>query len=361
MKSLLTLIFAAISLYSYAQYAGVEIQGSQVRKLTSSIVANQEYQLHIMLPSGYENSNKKYPVLYLMDSQWDFPLVTALFGQQYYDGFVPSVIIVGVTWGGTRPNPDSLRARDYTPTKETGSPQSGGAVAFLSFMEKELFPFVEKTYKADPKDRTLMGCSLGGLFTLYALFTKPALFQKYIAATPAIGWNNEVIYQYEQKYSETNNNPHAKLFMCFGGVERGLPGFKRLVKNLSKRDYKHLLIHSRVLENIGHSGTKGEGYERGLQYVFGRPSLRMPAHLLNKYKGSYKMSNGNVIETKVENNQLVLYFCPTNKYVLDAASEANFYSTAEFLYVSFQEDANKKINALQLERFGGTQTANKLN
>jgi hypothetical protein len=87
----------------------------------------------------------------------------------------------------------------------------------------------------------------------------------------------------------------------------------------------------------------------------------MPAHLLNKYKGSYKMSNGDVIETKVENNQLVLYFSPTNKYVLDAASEANFYSTAEFLYVSFQEDANKKINALQMERFGGTQTANRLN
>ena len=49
----------------------VEIAGSQVRKIRSSIV-NQEYALQIMLPPGYENSNKNYPVVYLMDSQWDF-------------------------------------------------------------------------------------------------------------------------------------------------------------------------------------------------------------------------------------------------------------------------------------------------
>src|SRR3954464_6964092 len=104
----------------------VEIAGSEVKKVQSSIV-NQEYTLQIMTPPGYENSNKNYPVVYLMDSQWDFPLVTAIYGEQFFDGFIPEMIIVGVTWGGTNPNPDSLRARDYTPTKEDRAPQSGGA------------------------------------------------------------------------------------------------------------------------------------------------------------------------------------------------------------------------------------------
>jgi hypothetical protein len=89
---------------------------------------------------------------------------------------------VGVTWGGVRPNPDSLRARDYTPTKETRLPQSGGADQFLAFMKNELFPFMETNYKADSKNRILMGCSLGGLFTLYTLFTQPELFSGYAAA-----------------------------------------------------------------------------------------------------------------------------------------------------------------------------------
>src|SRR3982751_229731 len=157
MKNLISVLL--VFLFAQAIYAQeVNIPGSQTKRITSSLVAGQEYQLHIMLPGGYANSNKVYPVVYLMDSQWDFPLVTALYGQQYFDGFIPQMIIVGVTWGGKNPNPDSLRARDYTPTKQNGTPQSGGADQFLSFMKEELFPFIEKNYRADKTDRTLMGC-----------------------------------------------------------------------------------------------------------------------------------------------------------------------------------------------------------
>src|SRR5690606_12970502 len=123
--------------------------------------------LHIQLPSGYENSTKKYPVVYLMDSQWDFPLVSAIYGEQYFDGFIPELILVGVTWG----KGETLRARDDTPTSVAGETTTGGADKFLDFMKEELFPFVESNYRADPEHRSLMGCSLGGLFTLYTLFT----------------------------------------------------------------------------------------------------------------------------------------------------------------------------------------------
>jgi predicted alpha/beta superfamily hydrolase len=114
----------------------------------------------------------------------------------------PELIIVGVTWGGVNPNPDSLRARDYTPTNEARLPQSGGADKFLSFMKNELFPFIETNYKADKNNRTLMGCSLGGLFTLYTLFTQPELFTGYAAASPAVGWDREVLYKYEKAFAE---------------------------------------------------------------------------------------------------------------------------------------------------------------
>jgi predicted alpha/beta superfamily hydrolase len=360
MKSFFTLLVVILSLKGYSQYPKFEIQGSQVRQLHSSTVANQEYVLHIMLPSGYENSNKKYPVVYLMDSQWDFPLLTAIYGQQYFDGFIPPMIIVGVTWGGINPNPDSLRARDYKPTKEARSPQSGGAALFLSFLEKELFPFIENNYKADKSNRTLMGCSLGGLFTLYALFTRPELFHRYVAATPAIGWDNEVIYQYEKKYFEQNLNHPAKLFMCFGGVERSLPGFEKLTKQLSQRSYKSLEIKTRVLENTGHSGTKAEGYTRGLQYVFERPSLSVVPSDLQEYTGRYQLSNGNIAEIKLENKQLNLYLSPTNKYSLQAATKMDFYSTAEFLNVKFNQKGNAHITGFELERFGGVYTAVKI-
>jgi predicted alpha/beta superfamily hydrolase len=192
MKRLFSIALLVISLDMFAQYPKVDIPGSEVRKLTSSIVAGQEYELHVLLPAGYASSTKKYPVTYLMDSQWDFPLLKSIYGQQYFDGFIPEMIIVGVTWGGTKPNPDSLRARDYTPTNEPRQPQSGGADKFLLFIKDELFPFIETNYKADNKNRTLAGCSLGGLITLYALFTHTEMFTGYIAASPAIGWDRDI-------------------------------------------------------------------------------------------------------------------------------------------------------------------------
>ena len=352
MKKLIALLFTSASLFATAQFPRADIPGTEVRKITSAVVAGQEYKLQIMLPGGYSNSNKKYPVVYLMDSQWDFPLVTSLYGEQYYDGFIPELIVVGVTWGGDKPNPDSLRARDYTPTKEARLPQSGGAANFLSFMKTELFPFIESNYKADKNDRVLMGCSLGGLFTLYALFAEPGLFQRYVAASPAIGWDNGVIRQYVQKYTERSP---ARLYMTVGGVERGVPYFEEFSEYLNGRNYKSLKVGTRVLDNTGHSGTKGEGFARGLQYSYERPSITIDSKQIKKYTGSYQSGNGNTIELKKEGDDIAIYLSGNNKYVLKAANENEFYSTAEYFNVKFKKDDDGNVTAFDLQRYGNTQ------
>ncbi len=253
---------------SFAQYPRVDIPGSQVRKITSAIVAGQEYELQIQLPSSYGSGNKKYPVVYLMDSQWDFPLVTSIYGQQFYDKFIPELIIVGITWGGSKPNHDSLRAREYTPTNEARLPQSGGADKFLSFMKNELFPFIETNYPVDTANRIMMGCSFGGLITLYAMFTQTQMFSGYVAASPAIGWDREVIYRFEKDYFQRNSTKPVKLYMTVGDVESSKPGFEKFVSHMVGRNYSSVSIQSKVLENTGHSGTKSETFGRGLQFIF---------------------------------------------------------------------------------------------
>jgi predicted alpha/beta superfamily hydrolase len=347
---LLLFCFTNLSAQSFTE---VSIPGSQTRKLTSTAVPGQEYVLQISLPGNYGKSSRKYPVLYLMDSQWDFPLVTSLYGEQYYDGFIPEIIIVGITWGGSHPNPDSLRARDYTPTKQNGAPQSGGADQFLSFMKNELFPFIEKNYSADPNERILMGCSLGGLFTLHALFTQPEMFNKYVAASPAYGWDNEVIYQYLNKYFQ-KSNPPARLFMCIGGVESNLHGFEKLTKTLREHTAPSLQIESRVLENTGHSGTKGEGFARGLQFVFKRPSLKLSSNVLNKYVGTYVFDNGMHVDVKEEDGGLVAQV-HDSKIVLYASSESDFYSTSGFINVHFKKDDKGNVSGFQLDRYGSSE------
>ncbi len=337
----------------------VAIPGSQTLKLRSAIVRDQDYEVQVMLPAGYGKGEKNYPVLYLMDSQWDFPLVTALYGQQYFDGFVPEMIIVGVTWTGKYANPDSLRARDYTPTHVAQTPQSGGAANFLSFLKKELFPFVESRYRIDKSNRTLMGCSLGGLFTLFAYFSEPGLFQRYVAASPAVGWDNEAIYQYEKQYADKTPASPARLYLCVGGVERGVPVFEKFADRLMGRQYKSVQVQKQVLQNIGHSGTKGEGYERGLQYVFERPSVELTAAQLQALSGRYATANGREVSIKAENNRPVLSFGPDNDYTLHASAENELYATAEFLNLHFKKDASGNVTGFELERYGAKQTFSK--
>src|SRR5688500_7435248 len=118
----------------------VNIASTQRLTLNSAIVG-QEYDLLIHLPGNYNtNTDKTYPVLYLLDAQWDFPLVTGLYGSQYYDGFIPGMIIVGITWGGKDPNPGQLRFRDFTPAVSNQPPGTGNADKFLGFIKKELIP-----------------------------------------------------------------------------------------------------------------------------------------------------------------------------------------------------------------------------
>lgn len=349
-KCLLFGVMLYCALYSSAQYAPVTIPGSQLRTITSAIVTGQKYELHILLPGGYSTTHKKYPVLYVMDSQWDFPLVKSIYGQQYYDGFIPELIVVGVTWGGVKPNADSLRARDYTPTKELRQPQSGGADKFLEFMEKELFSFVEKNYNAASNSRVLMGCSLGGLFTLYTLFTHPDMFTGYVAASPAIGWDKEVLYQYEKTFSAQQPAASKKIYLTVGDVETGKERFEVFSKYISNKNYPNTSIRYKVLENTGHSGTKSETYNRGLQYVFEKPDLQLSDEVLLPLTGRYETAQGMIAGIRLENHRLVLSGPGSKPLTLKAASATTFYSDSFFLNIEFAADGKTAT----VNQFGGS-------
>ena len=358
-KLLLLAITIFLSEMMIAQSTEVSIPGSQTRNFTSSIVNGQEYVLQISLPAGYDNTDKKYPVVYLMDSQWDFTLLTALYGQQYYDGFVPEMIIVGITWGGNHPNPDSLRARDYTPTNEKRLPQSGGADKFLSVIKNEVFPLVEKNYRVDENDKTLVGCSLGGLFTMYTLFTHPEMFNRYVAASPAFTWDNKILYKYEEQYHANKSNPPAKVFMCVGGVETSVPDYEKLTAFLDNRHYSNLQIESKVLENTGHSGTKGIGYEKGLQFVFKRPSIKVSSNILQQYTGTYRLNDGTTVNVKRDGGSLTASAGKTS-FKLFAASETDFYIISSFLNIHFVKDEKGNVSGFQLNQYGSSGFAKKI-
>ena len=120
---------------------------------------------------------------------------------------------------------DSLRQRDYTFPEALAAdsfPLSGGAEKFLSFIVKELIPYIDKTYRTDTSSRTIMGHSLGGYFSLFTLLTElkenSTYFGTYVAASPSLDYHN----QYLLKQFQNGLDGSAKirtLFLTLGAKE----------------------------------------------------------------------------------------------------------------------------------------------
>jgi predicted alpha/beta superfamily hydrolase len=150
------------------------------RLLLPSKVMGEDRTLFVSVPESYARTTRSYPVLYLTDAEAQFEHTRATAAFLSRNGFMPEVIVVGVT------NTD--RTRDLSPSHDPKVPTSGGADRFLDFFEKELVPFVESGYRTAPF-RIFAGHSAGGLFALHSMREKPGLFQAVIAVSPWLVWD----------------------------------------------------------------------------------------------------------------------------------------------------------------------------
>jgi uncharacterized protein len=251
------------------------VANSEVRVLPRT-VNGRAYQLYVGLPDSYEaEPGRQYPVLYLCDGYWDFNLVKGCYGTLVVDQAIPEIIIVGLGYAGDRPDYGRLRRWDLTPTpaKYPGASfdgPSGHAQEFLAALEKEIIPLVEREYRADPSYRVLAGSSLGGLFTLYAMFARPGLFVAYVAPSPAAQWAEDWLLGFEDAFHRSGQPLGARLFMT--GAEKDpemiLEGIKRFDARLRERAYPGLAYQFRLVEGEGHSSSKAESYNRGVRFAF---------------------------------------------------------------------------------------------
>ncbi len=176
------------------QAINVPIPETQVHEFTSTFTGRR-YQLRIGLPRNYDPVNHRYTVVYQLDGQWDFDRTFPLTRGMQTDHRMESVIVAAITYGGVNPDYGSLRQRDYTPTDFLGGGQTGDAPKFLQTLRTEIIPLVESNYACRAEERVLMGSSYGGLFTCYVLLHAPDLFTGYVASSPSVWVDNQVMVQ----------------------------------------------------------------------------------------------------------------------------------------------------------------------
>jgi uncharacterized protein len=242
----------------------VNLADTETRTLTSTKIG-QRYELLVSLPDGYAKSTQSYPVLYVLDG-WHFPFLAFLQNNNIYSQRMRPVIMVNVSHGPT-PAAMALRARDFTPTKTLREAMSGGAPLFLDFLEHELIPFVDRTYRTIPSDRGLLGHSYGGLFAIYALENRPALFQRIIAASPSLDWDNRLLITAARTRLRDLPAP-VRLDLSVGDEHDNTDNttvFAKLLDELKppKLDYRFTLYHG---EN--HNSVRLASFPAGLYWVY---------------------------------------------------------------------------------------------
>ncbi len=249
----------------------------------------ETFQIDVALPSPWMGMRRDYPlpVIYVMDANTVFGIAAqALRFLQNADG-VPPCLLVGVGYqleGPRRLRRDygGLRTRDLTPSFDAAFHETllaqlgdrplpdigsaGGGEAFLDFLIEEVRPFIAERYVTDPGDQTLVGSSLGGLFSLHAYLTRPGAFTRYVANSPALWWRDSEAFATE---AAANPDPATRLFLSVGGLETDprWPMVDHMRKMADRLSARGLAVTSHVFENESHTSVIPAALSRGLRSV----------------------------------------------------------------------------------------------
>jgi len=259
--------FVVVSIVSSAAIAQPATGTVKTLTLKSAVLGEDRIVL-VRTPAGYETNNVSYPVLYMTDGDAHMGHTASTIEFLNRNGRISDLIVVGVT------NTD--RTRDLTPVKSTQKnaagelqfPTSGGADNFLKFFETELIPAVEKQYRVQPY-RILAGHSLGGLFAIHAMITKPGLFNSYIAVSPSLQWENGEALKRAEAFLKNQKEMKVTLFASIGN-EPGAIGedFDKFKEVLSKTNIKGFEWQAERMADEDHGSVVLRSHYFGLRKVY---------------------------------------------------------------------------------------------
>jgi predicted alpha/beta superfamily hydrolase len=206
----------------------------RARTLVTRILRSKEgldYTIFISAPDGAPPPGG-FPVLYVLDANAWFGAAAEIVRLNEIES--GPAIVVGVGYPIRTMHDARRRGHDFTlgaplaPQGAYAGTDFGGADAFLEFLKGDLRSEIGKAYPIDPGRQSLFGHSLGGYFVLHALFTAPEAFFAYIAASPAIWWDDKALAAEEQAFlsrpglSRPGAKPRTQVLITVGGLEQQL-------------------------------------------------------------------------------------------------------------------------------------------
>jgi len=217
----------------------------------------------VYLPAGYENTEKKFPVLYITDGDIQGPHTAGTLDYLARFDQAPSMIVVGIV------NPRHLRTRDLTLAAETMQ-KAGveeGADRFLAFVETEVIPQVKSRYRTLDY-QALSGTSHGGQFAINALVKRPGLFDGVIAISPSLYWNKKQLLELSEGAIKSQKLSGRLFISIANEVPTMTEPFQEFVELTQEYPSENLNVASQTLNQETHNTTVLLGQYHGLKHLF---------------------------------------------------------------------------------------------
>jgi predicted alpha/beta superfamily hydrolase len=267
---------------------GYTLPSTQAFDLKSD--SGETYRIFVSYPSatppvkswpGAEIPADGWPVLYVLDGNAMFAgFAEARRMQERSD--IGRSIVVGVGYPGDEAY-DVRRLDDYTPPLLDPPPQqwrglarykSGGREKFLDFLTGRLRTEIGRRFRINSERQSLFGHSLGGLFGLYTLYTRPQAFQSIVVASPSLEWNDQGVLTEERAFAArlTSGKPvrTSRLMVVVGDrdIDDAPDPAEALVKRMEHLSGYGLRTRYRRYADEGHMTVPARAVTDTLRFAF---------------------------------------------------------------------------------------------
>lgn len=165
--------------------------------VTTLMRAGQRQVVRTFLPTGYETTDRDYPVLYMFDGHNLFDRATSAFGAEWRidetltelqeHRLIQGLVVVGIDAADTALGRYSqYSAWDWT--GPSGDPVIASGSTTADFLVDTVMPYVQRTYRVrrDRAATALGGSSMGGYMTLFAGARHTERFGILLSFSPAV-------------------------------------------------------------------------------------------------------------------------------------------------------------------------------
>lgn len=227
---------------------------------------NRSRKIRIYLPPGYDSTSRHYPVLYMHDGQNLFDDSTSYVGEWGIDESLNQLasesefrlLVVGID------NGQEKRMNELSPWENKKFGEAEGEL-YMKFIVNQIKPFIDNTYRtlSDRDNTAIMGSSMGGLISHYAIYKYPQVFSKAGIFSPSYWYSTDV-------FSFTTEAPvpeDARLYLIIGQKEG------TAVADMEEM-YAHILDTGHPINNIRKFiAPDGEHNESSWQKQF-KPAIK---------------------------------------------------------------------------------------